>query len=404
MATHLATPGGGVIAESVIPEVQPNLEYDTPQQRRRNRWGAFDWKFSPYLYIAPFFILFAVTGLFPLLFTAYVATRQWNTLTGDGGVAVCGATCGEAGANPSIFGNFMWVWHQPIFWTALRNSFSIFLISTIPQLCLALILAAILDLHLRAKTFWRMGVLLPYVIAPSAAAIIFAQMFSDQMGFFNTVLGWLGLPTVHWHASTLASHIAIATIVNFRWTGYNTLILLAAMQAIPRDVYEAAVVDGASRLRQFFSVTIPLLRPTLIFVILTSTIGGLQIFDEVQMFSEGSNFGGSNNQFMTVSLLLWRTGFLQTTPGQPNMGRAAAIAWYLFLIVVAIALINFWLTRRIASDAAPKARKKHRKNTMPIAETAGGPAYAGAVNAAEVERVIHHAGSGSGHTSVVEEI
>jgi len=348
----------------------PRTEEEERAIARRSRRGRLDVKLSPYLYIAPFFLLFALTGLFPLLFTAYIATRQWNTLTGDGGIAICGATCDNGNA-ASIFGNFQWVLHQPVFWIALRNSFSIFLLSTIPQLIIALILAAILDANLKAKTFWRMGVLLPYIIAPSAAGIIFAQIFSDQQGLINTLFSWLGIPTVRWHASTLASHLAIATIVNYRWIGYNTLILLAAMQAIPRDVYEASVVDGASRIRQFFSVTIPLLRPTLIFVIITSTIGGLQIFDEVQMFSEAANYGGSNNQFMTVSLLLWRTGFLQTTPGQPNLGRAAAIAWFLFLIVVALAILNFFITRQISStDAAPKKKKKKHQKALENQELA----------------------------------
>jgi len=357
-----------VNAPEVVPiETRPPLSEEEERAiARRSRRGRLDVKLSPYLYIAPFFLLFALTGLFPLLFTAYIATRQWNTLTGDGGIAICGATCDNGNA-ASIFGNFQWVLHQPVFWIALRNSFSIFLLSTIPQLIIALILAAILDANLKAKTFWRMGVLLPYIIAPSAAGIIFAQIFSDQQGLINTFLNWVGIQPVQWHASTLASHIAIATIVNYRWIGYNTLILLAAMQAIPRDVYEASVVDGASRIRQFFSVTIPLLRPTLIFVIITSTIGGLQIFDEVQMFSEAANYGGSNNQFMTVSLLLWRTGFLQTTPGQPNLGRAAAIAWFLFLIVVALAVLNFFITRQISStEAAPKKKRGKKKQAQEL--------------------------------------
>ena len=93
----------------------------------------------------------------------------------------------------------------------------------------------------------------------------------------------------------LPSHIAIASMVNFRWTGYNTLILLAAMQAIPRDLYEAAIIDGANRVRQFFSITIPMLRPTIIFVIITSTIGGLQIFDEPRMFDQFGRGGADGS-------------------------------------------------------------------------------------------------------------
>ncbi|HEY0118797.1 MAG TPA: sugar ABC transporter permease [Cellulomonas sp.] len=326
----------------------------------RGRRGKLDVRLSPYLYTAPFFILFAITGLFPLLYTAWIATRKWSTLTGDGGTAVCGAICGNN--TPSWLGNFQWVLHQHEFWIALRNTFSIFLLSSIPQIIIALLLAFILDANLKARTFWRMGVLLPYVIAPSAAGIIFSQVFSDNQGLINTALTGLGIPAVPWHSTVLASHIAIASIVNFRWTGYNTLILLAAMQAIPRDLFEAAIIDGAGRFRQFFSVTIPMVRPTLIFVVITSTIGGLQIFDEPQMFTVGtSGYGGSNGEFLTMSLYLWRLGFVQATPGQPNMGRAAAVAWLLFLVIAVFAVLNLLLTRRINSVGAAAPAKKAKE-------------------------------------------
>ena len=331
--------------------------------RARGRRGRFDVKVSPYLYISPFFLLFLVTGLFPLIYTGWIATRQWNTFTGDGGLAICGQICNST--TPSIFANFQWVLHQHDFWLALRNSFSIFALSTIPQIIIALVLAAVLDANLKAKTFWRMGVLLPYVVAPSAAAIIFSHVFSDSSGVINTALSSIGLHPIRWHATTIASHIAIATIVNFRWTGYNTLILLAAMQAIPRDVFEAAIVDGAGRVRQFFSVTIPLLRPTLIFVIITSTIGGLQIFDEPQMFNDGaSGPGGPDKGFLTVSLYLWDLGFNRTTIGQPNLGRSAAVAWLLFLVVVLFVIVNFLLTRRIASTSGTPKKKKSAKKEL----------------------------------------
>ena len=94
-------------------------------------------------------------------------------------------------------------------------------------------------------------------------------------------------------------------MVNFRWTGYNALILLAAMQAVPRDYYEAATVDGANAFRQFWSITLPSLRPTLIFVIITATIGGLQIFDEPRMFDQTGN-GGAAQQWLTITLYLYR--------------------------------------------------------------------------------------------------
>ena len=293
--------------------------------QKLSRW---DVKLSPYLYISPFFILFAITGLFPLLYTAWVSVHEWNLIGGQGDFVG--------------FDNFAFVLSNPPFWIALRNTFSIFLISAVPQVLLALVIAAVLDRNLRAKTFWRMGVLLPYVVAPVAVTLIFSNMFGDQYGLINNLLGQIGIAPVGWHSDVLASHFAIATMVNFRWTGYTALILLAAMQAIPRDYYEAAMIDGAGIVRQFFSITIPQLRPTLIFVIVTSTIGGLQIFDEPRLYDQTGQ-GGASSQWMTITIYLYNLGW-----GQLNFGRAAAVAWLLFLIIIIVGLLNVAITRSIA--------------------------------------------------------
>jgi len=290
-----------------------------------SRW---DVKVSPYLYISPFFILFAITGLFPLVYTAWVSVHEWNLIGGQGDFVG--------------FDNFAFVLSNPPFWIALRNTFSIFLISAVPQVLLALVIAAVLDRNLRAKTFWRMGVLLPYVVAPVAVTLIFSNMFGDQYGLINNLLGTIGIDPIGWHSEVLPSHVAIATMVNFRWTGYTALILLAGMQAIPRDYYEAAMIDGAGTLRQFFSITIPQLRPTLIFVIVTSTIGGLQIFDEPRLYDQYGQ-GGASAQWMTITIYLYNLGW-----GQLNFGRAAAVAWLLFLIIVIVGLLNVVITRSIA--------------------------------------------------------
>ncbi|WP_341360469.1 sugar ABC transporter permease [Georgenia sp. M64] len=312
---------------------RPTARPDTAPRGLRQRLARWDVTFSPYLYIAPFFLVFAVAGLFPIVYTAYVSVHDWHLIGGQGGFVG--------------LQNYADVLTQPRFLTALRNTFSIFLLSSVPQLVVAIVVAAVLDANLRAKTFWRMGVLLPYVVAPVAVALIFSKMFADQSGLINTVLAGVGLDPIGWHSDPLASHVAIATMVNFRWTGYNTLILLAAMQAVPRDLYEAAVIDGAGRLRQFLSVTVPMLRPTLIFVVITSTIGGLQIFDEPRMFDTLGQ-GGADRQWMTVTMYLYELGW----GAQKSFGRASAVAWILFLIIVGIGLLNFALTRKIASAGA----------------------------------------------------
>jgi cellobiose transport system permease protein len=299
--------------------------------QRMSRW---DVKLSPYLYISPFFLLFALTGLFPLLYTAWVSLHNWNLIGGQGKFV---------GTE-----NFGFVLAQPYFWNAVGNTLSIFLLSSVPQVVLALLIAAALDANLRARTFWRMGVLVPFVVAPVAVGLIFNNLFADQFGLVNELLALVGFDPVRWHSEQLASHIAIATMVNFRWIGYNALIFLAAMQAIPRDVFEAATIDGAGRVRQFLSVTVPMLRPTVIFVAITSTIGGLQIFDEPRVFDQ-SGLGGADRQWQTLTMYIWELGW-----GQRNFGRASAVAWLLFLMIVLIALLNYLLTRRIASQGGRK--------------------------------------------------
>ena len=297
--------------------------------------GRWDIRFSPYLYISPFFLLFAVVGLFPLLYTGWVSVHAWDLIGGQG--AFIGGD------------NFVWVLQQQKFWIALRNTLSIFLLSSVPQIIIALVFAAVLDTNLRGKTFWRMGVLLPYIVMPVAVSLIFSNMYGDKYGLVNTLLGYVGIPGIQWHSNPLASQFAIATMVNFRWTGYNALILLAGMQAIPRDYYEAATIDGAGALRRFFSITVPQLRPTLIFVIITATIGGLQIFDEPRLFDQYGT-GGANSQWLTLTIYLYNLGW-----GQLNFGRAAAVAWLLFLVIVLIGLVNLGITRRIASNEGRKS-------------------------------------------------
>ncbi|WP_221585125.1 carbohydrate ABC transporter permease [Microbacterium sp. G2-8] len=310
----------------------------------RQRLSRFDVKASPYIYVAPFFLLFALVGLFPLGYTAWVSLHEWDLLQGKGEFLG--------------FGNFVEILGDGMFWNSLGNTLSIFLLSAIPQLVVAIGIAYLLDQGLRAATFWRMGVLLPFIVTPVAVALIFSSVFNEADGLANNLLNLIGVPDLEWKHDTFLSHVAVATMVNFRWTGYNALILLAAMQAVPRDLYESAALDGAGSIRRFFSITIPTIRPTLIFVIIMATIGGLQIFAEPKLFdaSSAGGIGGSDRQFQTTVLFLWELAFFRR-----DFGEAAAVAWLLFLIIVAIGLINFLLSRRIATGDAPKPNRRSRR-------------------------------------------
>lgn len=300
----------------------------------------FDVKASPYLYIAPFFVLFGLVGLFPLVYTFVVSLNKWNLLTGPGEWVG--------------LGNYVAELNDPFFWNSLFNTLSIFLLSAIPQLIGAVLIAAILDQNIRAKTFWRMSVLIPYVVTPVAVTLIFSSAFDEKYGLINNLLQSVHLSPINWKTETFPAHVAIASMVNWRWTGYNALILLAAMQAVPRDIHESAALDGAGAFRRFFSITLPSIRPTMIFVIVTATIGGLQIFTEPKLFNPSSAVpGGPQRQYQTTVLYLWDMAF-----NRQNFGKASAIAWLLFIIIVAFGVLNFLISRRIASTESRMLKKR----------------------------------------------
>jgi cellobiose transport system permease protein len=323
------------------------------QQRTRSRFeltykqrqtlGRLDFKLSPYLYISPFFILFALIGIFPLAYTVYVSMFKWPLLQGQGAF--------------NFPENYIKVLTDDFFWNSIFNTFSIFVISIVPQVVMALIIAGFLDQNIRAKTFWRMSVFLPFIVSPVAVALIFTNMFSEHYGLVNNLLSQFGLDPVAWKTSVFPSHFAIATMVNWRWTGYNTLVLLAAMQAVPRDIYEAAEIDGAGPIRRYFSVTLPSIRPTVLFVIITATIGGMQIFAEPRLYNDPQsvNPGGAFRQFETAVLYIWDMAFLRQ-----DFGRASAIAILLFFLIVSVALVNFVIATRIATSGDPRPFRPRR--------------------------------------------
>lgn len=318
-------------------------EVERPRLTWRQRLSRADVKYSPYVYVAPFFVLFALVGLFPLLYTFVVSLNDWDLLKGQGDWVG--------------FENYVTELQDPWFWNSIFNTFSIFVLSAVPQLIAATFIAAVLDQNLRAKTFWRLSVLLPYVVTPAAVALIFSSIFSEDYGLANNLLNSIGLDPVLWKHDTLAGHVAIATMVNWRWTGYNALILLAAMQAVPRDIYESAALDGAGAFRRFFSITLPSIRPTFIFVLITATIGGLQIFTEPKLFdATTATPGGPYHQYETTTLYIWNMAF-----NQDRFGRAAAIAFLLLLIIVAIGLVNYFLSRGIASSEVKVAKNRTRR-------------------------------------------
>ncbi|HVW18191.1 MAG TPA: sugar ABC transporter permease [Solirubrobacteraceae bacterium] len=300
----------------------------------RERLHRADGRLSPYVYVAPFFAIFGVFGLYPLLYTGYVSLTNRNLL--------------NPGTRWVGLDNYSNLLHDSYFWNAVGNTFGIWVLSTIPQLLMALGLAHVLNTRLRVRTLLRMSILVPQVTSLVAVALIFTQLFDYRYGLFNWLIGLVGVGKVNWEAGDFTSWIALSVMVTWRWTGYNALLYLAAMQSIPDELYEAAEVDGAGRFRQFIHVTIPQIRPTIVFTVIISTIGGLQLFTEPYLFEplkQGAT-GGSARQYQTVVMYLYEKAF---GSGEFKFGYASAIAWSLFLITIVFSLVNFLFVSRIRS-------------------------------------------------------
>ncbi|NED93899.1 sugar ABC transporter permease [Phytoactinopolyspora alkaliphila] len=299
-----------------------------PRRTRLVRLGRFEIKAAPYVFIAPFFILFGIFGAFPIGYTVYASLFDWTLLAGNQGFIG--------------LDNYTRLFGDALFWNSLRNTFGIFVMATVPQLVLALIIANLLNRQLRARTMFRMGILAPYTTSLVAVGIVFGFIFAERYGLARYLLDVIGVGEFNWRNERLPSWAAISAMVDWRWTGYNALIYLAAMQAIPRTLYEAAAIDGARPWRQFWTITVPLIKPSILFTVILSTIGGMQLFTEPLVFNYGRIQGGSGRESQTVAMYIYE----RTFSGTFNVGYGAAISLILFLVIILVALVNFTLVRR----------------------------------------------------------
>jgi multiple sugar transport system permease protein len=307
------------------------------------RLSFFTPKRAPYLFISPFIILFAVFGLFPLLFSLYLAFQSWEPTNGLAAMEFVG------------FDNFAFAIQDEWFWKSLGNTAWLALASGIPQHVVAIPLAYFIH-----SSFDRLrnGVVgayfLPYITSTVAIAIMFSSLFSTDFGLVNVALnavgsipglGWLApSENIDWMGNPRNIKPAIAMIVFWRYVGFNVVLYLAALQTIPKDIYEAATMDGAGRLQQFLYITLPSLRPMIYFGVTLSVIGGLQLFEEPFILTGGR--GGSDQAGMTTAIYLYRMAF-----DFNDFGAASAMSWLLFVVVVVLT----WLTNRAFRPRTSKA-------------------------------------------------
>lgn len=280
---------------------------------------------TPYVLLSPFVGLFLVFGMFPLAFSLYLAFQTWEPTSGLGAMQFVGLE------------NFLFALEDEWFWKSLKNTGWLAVASGVPQHLVAIPLAVFIHTRFRRLRDGVVGAyFLPYITSSVAIAIMFSSLFSTDFGVVNTALrGLFGMENIDWLGRPENIKPAIAMIVFWRYVGFNVVLYLAALQTIPKDLYEAATMDGAGRLQQFFHITLPSLKPMIFFGVTLSVIGGLQLFEEPFILTGGR--GGSDQSGMTTAIYLYRMAF-----DFNDFGAASAMSWLLFLLVVLLT----WLTNR----------------------------------------------------------
>jgi multiple sugar transport system permease protein len=322
-------------------------------RKRSKKWKAKDW--MPYLFVSPFFILYLTFGFFPLVFSAYVSFFRWEGVGGLSAMTYQGwgnywwALNLEDLKWPEFFRFAFWEdLYTRDFWRSLYNTLWIGVVSGVPQHLIAIPLAFFI--HSRFQRL-RNPILalyfLPFITNTVAIAMVFQSLFSRDYGIINAILTTLGnwsiagieplswlfpQENVEWGRPEKTRWI-VSFLIWWRYVGWNTVLYLAAIQTIPKDLYEAGRVDGASTWQQFRYITIPLLRPMMFFAVTLTIIGSLQLFEEPYIYTGAS--GGIGQVAETSAMYMLKIGM-----NDGDFGTASAIAWLLFVFIAGLTYLN----------------------------------------------------------------
>lgn len=293
------------------------------------RWRQ-DW--APYLFVLPFVVLFLVFGLFPIGFSFFLVFHSWDPVQGLDSMQFAGME------------NLTFALEDPLVWTSLGNTLWLAVASGLPQHLVAIPLAYLINERLGRWRNTAMGVyFLPYITSTVAIAIMFSTLFSTDYGAINVMLKslatwdvlaqWLPASNIDWLGQPETIKPVVAMVVFWRYVGFNVILYVAAMQSIPRDLYEAARMDGANGLRIFWHITLPQLKPMMYFGVTLTVIGGLQLFEEPFILTGGK--GGMEYAGMTTAMYMYRTAFEFN-----DFGLASAISWMLFAVILVLTLVT----------------------------------------------------------------
>jgi len=285
---------------------------------------------APYIFIAPFFILFLVFGAYPVGFSLVSSFFQWKLI----------------GQKPPEFiglDNYINVLTiDPYFGLSVVNTVVLLVFGSLLQHAIALPLAIVVNGPLvKAKETLKTAFFLPYITSTVSVVVIFGNLFDTNFGMVNWILSLFGAAPVRWGAEETGIKIVLSTLLNWKYVGWNMVIYLAGLQAIPKDLYEAAAMDGAGTLRRHWSVTLPQLLPIIFLAVSLSIIGGMQLFEEPFVFTNGyDNMGGEANSGLTSAYYLMFTAFKAY-----KIGKGSAIAWILFVAILGLNAINRLATK-----------------------------------------------------------
>lgn len=280
-----------------------------------------------YLFISPFFLAFLVFGLYPILYTLFLSFQKW-----DGVVP------------PSFIGwrNFQRLLQDPLFYKTIWNTFRIWICSFIPQMGMALLLAGLFTLNrIRGMKFFRASYYLPNLITAASVGLLFNLLFGGDKSVANHLLLRLGVissPFQFFQNSSFVSGIA-SYILWWMWFGYTTIIIMAGMTTVDQRVYESAMIDGANKAQTFFYITLPMIQPTLLYLLVSSIIGGMQLFDVPATLTNGD--GEPQKIALTTTMYVYNHGFKNH-----NFGYASAVSIGLFIIIVLLSALSYLLTKR----------------------------------------------------------
>ncbi|WP_166853113.1 carbohydrate ABC transporter permease [Isoptericola sp. BMS4] len=292
-----------------------------PTERRSGTTRTRSRRLAPYLFVLPFVALFLAFSIYPLFFTARLSFTNWR---------------GTGAAEWVGWDNYAYLLTNPAFWSSLGNSLGLWLMIVPLQMALAVVVAVLLNsATLRLRGVYRVAYIVPFVTPLVAVAQIWVVLFDQSYGAVNAILGAFGLPDIGWLTTSTWAKPTLALLFLWKTTGFIVIIMLSGLQSIDSTLYEAAGLDGASKRRQLWSITVPLLRRTIMFAVVLQTLAVFQMFAEPFVVTQGGPYGSTTTAGY----------YLYNHITRAELGTGAANSFLLVILMLAMSLLFVRLLR-----------------------------------------------------------